>query len=215
MSHIHDVIDTDKHFVINPITRAVSNSAETKNILFQYDHNSERFTFELPRIIDGHDMTKCNSVQIHYVNVDAKTKATYEGLYNVGDVIVPDDNPELIIFSWLVSRNATQYVGNLTFIIRFACVSEDGTLDYVWNTAINSNINIASGINNAEDIEIGYADILAELIVRINNIEQRDTSSDVYIVDNGNGNITLQIKNTDTEIVLTDDGNGNIRTELM
>lgn len=213
MSHIHSVVDTDKHFIINPVTRSVSNSSETKNILFQHDHNSERFTFELPKIIDGHDMTQCNSVQIHYVNIDAKTKSTYEGLYNVGDVIVPDDNPELIIFSWLVSRNATQYVGNLAFIIRFACVSEDGTLDYVWNTAINSNINIASGINNAEDIEIGYADILAELIARINNIEQRDTPSDVYIVDDGNGNITLNISSK--KVKFTDDGNGNIKMEVL
>ena len=179
MYHIHNVIDTDKHYIINSITRAVSNSAETKNILFQYDHNSERFTFELPRIIDGHDMTKCNLVQIHYVNVDAKTKAAHEDVYNVSDVEISESDPEIITFSWLVSRNATQYVGNLSFIIRFACVSEDGTLDYVWNTAINSNINIASGINNTEDIEYGSYDILSELAARILSLENTETNVSV------------------------------------
>lgn len=193
MSHIHNVIDTDKHYIINSITRAVSNSAETKNILFQYDHNSERFTFELPRIIDGHDMTKCNLVQIHYVNVDAKTKAAHEDVYNVSDVEISESDPEIITFSWLVSRNATQYVGNLSFIIRFACVSEDGTLDYVWNTAINSNINIASGINNTEYIEYGSYDILAELAARILSLENTDPNRHAeYFTITDDGAISLK-----------------------
>ena len=183
MSHIHSVVDADKHFIINPITRAVSNSTETKNTLFQYDHNSERFTFEMPRTIDGHDMTECNSIQIHYVNIDAKTKATYEGLYNVGDVDVSENDPELITFSWLISRNATQFVGSLNFIVRFACVSEQGTLDYVWNTAIHSGVYIASSINNTEDIEHGYADILADWTCRITALEQGGGSGSGITVD--------------------------------
>ena len=183
MSHIHSVVDADKHFIINPITRAVSNSTETKNTLFQYDHNSERFTFEMPRTIDGHDMTECNSIQIHYVNIDAKTKATYEGLYNVGDVDVSENDPELITFSWLISRNATQFVGSLNFIVRFACVSEQGTLDYVWNTAIHSGVYIASSINNTEDIEYGYADILADWTCRITALEQGGGSGSGITVD--------------------------------
>ena len=74
MAHIHSVFDSDTHFVIDPITRQLKNETSKKASVVQFDHNSECFTFELPRIIEGHDMTTCNVVQIHYLNIDAKTK---------------------------------------------------------------------------------------------------------------------------------------------
>ena len=55
MSHNHNVIDTDAHYKIDGITRTIVNIDETKRELVQNDHNSERFTFEIPRYVDGHD----------------------------------------------------------------------------------------------------------------------------------------------------------------
>ena len=65
MAHKHSVIDTDKHFVIDPVTREITNNSE-KLSLMQNDHNSETYTFEIPRNIDGHEMALCNVVEIHY-----------------------------------------------------------------------------------------------------------------------------------------------------
>lgn len=198
MSHKHSVIDTDKHFIIDAVTREVSNSTETKNTLFQYDHNSEQFTFELQKIIDGHDMTDCNSVQIHYINIDAKTKETRSGIYEVNDVKVSADNPEIITFSWLVSRNATQLVGSLNFIVRFACVSEEGQMEYVWSTAIHSNVYIASSISNTEVVVEEYADILASWESRIFN-----TETNMSVIDETIKEHDSRITSLETDCVTT------------
>lgn len=48
MGHTHNVYDTDTHFSINPVTRMIKNESSKKVTLIQHDHNSERFTFELP-----------------------------------------------------------------------------------------------------------------------------------------------------------------------
>ena len=78
--HEHPVIDADKHYIIDPITRAVTNATSKKNTLIQNDHNSERFTFEIPKLVDGHDMTLCNSVQIHYINIESGTSSHNQSL---------------------------------------------------------------------------------------------------------------------------------------
>lgn len=159
----HPVYDTDTHFVIDPITREMSNTACRKACLIQHDHNSERFTFEAPLYVEGHEMLKCDSVQIHYINIDSQTKEQSAGVYEVTDVdTIPDLDRPGICFSWLISHNATEYVGSLSFLVRFACYGEDGNLSYVWNTAIYSGISISNGIDNGEAIIDDYADILNE-----------------------------------------------------
>lgn len=40
MAHLHQVRDTDTHFIIDPVTRAVTNANEVKNRIFRGDHNS-------------------------------------------------------------------------------------------------------------------------------------------------------------------------------
>ena len=63
MAHKHEVIDTDKHFIIDPVTMGFSTESK-KTTLMQGDHNCERFTFEIPRFIDKHDMSLCNRVEM-------------------------------------------------------------------------------------------------------------------------------------------------------
>lgn len=159
MAHLHSVYDSDTHFSINPITRALRNEASGKTSLIQYDHNSERFTFEIPRFIEGHDMSQCNVIRVHYINIDAKTKAEVSGVYEVDDMQISPDSDDVVICSWLISRNATQLVGSLNFLIRFTCVNDD-VVDYAWNTAVYSGISVASGINADETYEDDYSDIL-------------------------------------------------------
>ena len=50
MAHAHIVSDSDNHFIIDPISRQISNNSK-KTILIKTDHNSEQFTFELPRYV--------------------------------------------------------------------------------------------------------------------------------------------------------------------
>lgn len=161
MAHKHSVYDSDLHFAINPITRTITNMSSQKTTLIQYDHNSERFTFELPRYVEGHDMSVCNSIEIHYLNVEAATKMKSEGVYAVTDLQLSPEDENVVICSWLISQNATRLVGSLNFLVRFACVT-DGTIDYVWNTAIFTGIAVSSGIYNGDVIVEQYADILEQ-----------------------------------------------------
>lgn len=162
MAMKHSVYDTDTHFSINPITRVLKNEASAKTTLIQYDHNSERFTFEMPRHIEGHDMSLCDLVQVHYNNIDAVTKEQSQGVYDVEDLQVSPDGDDVVIMSWLISGNATKFVGSLNFLVRFACLSDNATLSYVWNTAIYTAISVSSGIYNGEAVIEEYTEILEE-----------------------------------------------------
>ena len=159
MAHIHEVIDSDKCFTIDPITRLIVNDAGNKKTqLIQNDHNSERFAFQLPRYIEGHDMSLSNKVEVHYINLDQTSNERSVGVYEVTDLALSEDN-ESVLLSWLISNNATKYVGVLSFAICFKCMS-DNVIDYSWNTAINSSIQIAKGMYNSEIITKDYIDVL-------------------------------------------------------
>lgn len=164
MAHIHPVKDTDVHYKIDAVSRVIVNVDETKRMLVQNDHNSERLTFEVPRYVDGHDLADCNVVQIHYVNSDMFEKNKSVGVYEVDDVGIKGtegENANIVILTWLVSGNATRFVGNLDFVIRFSCVTENA-VDYAWNTAVFKGISIIAGIYNSDVVVEEYADVLEQ-----------------------------------------------------
>ena len=156
MAHTHSVIDDDLRFIIDPSTREIGNGSQ-KVKLMQYDHNSEQFTFEIPRFVEGHDMSLCNSIRVNYININKSNREQHPGVYEVSDIKVEEDN---IIFSWLVSRNATQYVGPLNFLIKFMCFDENDYITYEWHTDIFKSASVSTGMNNEESIEEVYPDIL-------------------------------------------------------
>lgn len=161
MAHEHDVQDSDKRFVIDPITRSIVNQSG-KIVLMEGDHNSEVFTFEMPRYVDGHDMTKCNEVRIHYLNKPDGTSPYFnKDVYEVSDLRVDPENDELVIFSWLVSGNATGYAGSLNFAIKFSCVV-NGVVQYKWGTGVHSGLTVGMSIENGEIVVQEYSDILEQ-----------------------------------------------------
>lgn len=173
MAHSHPVTDMDVYFEIDAITRKIV-AKSGKSALIQGDHNSERFSFRLPRIIDGHDMAQCNSVQVHYINVDSTTKEHNADVYEVEDMRVDAESEDFIILSWLISQNATKYDGSLSFLIKFKCVN-DGKVDYVWNTSVYTGISISNGIDNGEAVETEYSDILSAWEARLDALEQAES----------------------------------------
>ena len=155
MAHTHSVIDSDNHFIINSVTREITNNSK-KVKLMQGDHASEIFTFEIPRYVDGHDMSLCNKIAIHYINIGQN--GSNPDVHLVEDASV-DDAEENLVFSWLIYRTATKYPGTLNFLIKFSCVT-DGVIEYQWNTDIFKGIMIAAGIDNEETLVEEYSDIL-------------------------------------------------------
>lgn len=149
--HKHPVYDTDLHLIIDPITRSVKNESG-KTVIMQNDHDSERFTFEIPRYVDGHDMSLCNVVQVHYINIDSSNKSNQNAdIYSIVDIQVSPESEEVVIGSWLISKNATLYAGSLNFIFRFACVDEETSeITYQWFSDVSSDLKVSKGIYNIE-----------------------------------------------------------------
>ena len=155
----HPVYDTDLHFTIDTTTRALITQMK-KLTLVQGSHNSERFTFDFPRMVEGHDLSQCDLVEVHFLNIDAITKETSPGTYGVDDVQVCADDDQKITFSWLIDGRATKFGGTMSFSIHFKCMG-DGKLLYRWPTAVFSGILISDGIDHGEAVMEDYTDIVA------------------------------------------------------
>lgn len=181
MAHAHSLYDTDPHFRIDPATRNIINMSG-KVVLVQHDHNSERFTFEIPRHVDGHDMSLCNKAEIHYINGNSISKN--HGLYLVDDLQLDPNDDGYVICSWLISHNATKLIGTLNFMIRFECLTGE-IIDYAWSTGVYSGVTVSPGIYNSEDIIEDYADVLEQWKleletagITITGVEQTITSTE-------------------------------------
>ncbi len=158
MAHLHSVYDNDTHFRIDPVTRKIKNESG-KVILMQNDHNSERFTFEIPRYIDEHDMSVCNKVEVHFINLkDDKTEKSAD-VYPVEDLQISPNSDDVVICSWLISQNATKHAGSLNFVLRYACLTGD-VIDYQWYTDIHKGISVSESISNTAYVATEYSDVL-------------------------------------------------------
>ena len=146
MPHAHPVVDSDSRFVIDSTTREITTSS-SKTELIQGDHQSERITFEIPKIVEGHDMSLCDRIEIHYINTDKKTKATSKDVYIADDVTVDGDK---LTFTWLISSNATKYQGALNFTIIFMCLDDEGNYTYKWSTEICKLLTVGVSIYNSD-----------------------------------------------------------------
>ena len=174
--HTHPVPDTDTYFVIDPITRQIQNTNSKKNVVMQYDHNSERFTFELPRFVDGHDMLECTSVTVNVDNIEVVESGEDEEVVeprvnsdapDMADLRVHPNDPEKVICSWLISRNSTQLAGILSFHIEFKCVDSNGNVVYEWSTDTYSNITVKARKKNGEAAIAEHTDLLEQWRTRI------------------------------------------------
>lgn len=186
MAHTHPVTDKDTHFEIDGGTRLVKNTSDTKTMLVQFDHKSERFTFKIPREIDGHDLMDCNRVRVHFLNLERSKRTEHKGVSPITDTLAvhPEDD-KFVTCSWLVPNEATQIVGYLYFVIEFACVDGNEVL-YSWNTARHTSITIAEGLNGGKEVVEANIDILTQWenelkANQITNITQTTTSTE----DNG------------------------------
>lgn len=162
--HSHSVVDSDSYFVIDPVTREIENATRQRNILMQFDHCSERYTFEVARYVEGHDMTLCTHVKVHYINIDSATGQSKPGVADLNDLqINPNNqNEDTVICTWLITRDATQLAGSLSFLVQYLCKDEDGNIVYEWYSDIYSDAIVKAGRNNGEHVVAEYTDILEQ-----------------------------------------------------
>ena len=166
-THAHPVVDKDTRFVIDPDTRLIINTATDELYLMQFDHNSETYTFQLPRYVEGHDMMLCNRVYVHFNNIDEIDGAENADVAAVYDLRVDPDNAGMVICSWTIQRQSTQLAGILSFLVQYQCVNDDGVTVYEWHTDIFNSVSVKSGRNNARAAVIEYSNIIEQWRERI------------------------------------------------
>ena len=177
MAHDSKIQDTETHFIIDPTTRTITNGFVGNNIIVQHDHNSERFTFEIPRYVDGHDMSECTEVRVNYRNSASSGLSKTESVYICDDLAISDKDENTVTFSWLLSSATTQYIGFLYFSVVFICL-DGATIDYAWNTGIYKDITIIESINNSEEVVTDNVDAIASLREELKS-EIEDAVSDL------------------------------------
>ena len=185
----------DTHFIIDPLNNmAITNANEAKNTLQLGDHDSEVYTFELPRFIEGHDMTLCNLVEVHFINAGSDKVHNSNGVFVVEDMEIADDGNETLLFTWTVSGDGTKYAGSLNFRIKFSCI-EDGKYTYKKWSATYKGIIVADGFDNGEYIETEYADVLAAWESRLSALEQNPSGVQTVngVAPDGEGNVVVEV----------------------
>lgn len=160
MTHKHEIKNCAHSFRINPSDRGIYKTSPNNIILMQGDHNSVRFSFRVPRYINGHDMSLCNKIELNYINISLDKANKTEDVYIVQDMAVDTADEKYILFSWLLSKNATKYAGTLSFLIEFLCVKEDATASYSWHTDKHT-LTMTEGMDNEETVVEAVSDVLA------------------------------------------------------
>ena len=156
------IIDSDVHFTVDTINKIIISPGKKK--LVQFSHNSERITFDCERYIEGHDIMNCNVVQIHYLN---------DGIYDIDDLTVNEDDDSKVTFTWLISGNVTKEVINeIPFSLILECTEEDGTCTYSWETEENKSVYVVKSRRNSQNVTYKYADVLEQWDARLEEVEK-------------------------------------------
>lgn len=228
-SNFHEVIDDDTHFVIDPVTRTITNPDSDDIVLMQYDHNSEIFTFEIPRVIEGHDiLTTSAMVQIHFRNISLDGKESSSGLSMASPRYSNEyDGGKTVLFSWSIPKTATMYNGILAFAIRIAClgnlVDHEFAIEYDWHTEIFAGIPVLETIDNSDseanvfkDLLSQYKDELSEsLVSKVTeqlNTDMNSITSKVTILETNVNGLIANVEEMDDKLNQLQNNIGNSGT---
>lgn len=168
--HVHEVADSGPYFIIDPVTRAITNPTGRPLTLMQRDHNSTVYTFQLPRYIDGHDMLLCNRVKCHFNNIENgedESLIEHPDVIELTDLRVNPDDKETAICSWVVTRQATWYAGALGFFLQYLCVDNAGNETYEWHTDKFTDILVKKTEHSDEAAVLEYTAVFEQWRERI------------------------------------------------
>lgn len=127
-----------------------------KSIGAQFDENSIRINFKLPKIVGDNINLAKMIIKIKYINAGGK-----KGQYIVEDV---NEENEYITFSWVLSGLVTRDSGVVKFNVCAVSVNDNGDVIAEWNTAI-SEFGILKGIDiHSPSITPTEKDIISQLI---------------------------------------------------
>ena len=145
MANHSTVKDTGAFFTIEPETREVKVPPTHKVIGVVGDHLAEQLTFEIPKLIDGHDIAGCVHRYVGWVNV--------EGERGSDQLVELTELPEgardgMLYFTWTIRDKLAATKGLVQFSLHFEDVDANGERLYHWGTTVCKNCEILDAINH-------------------------------------------------------------------
>lgn len=156
----------DAYLIVDPDSRNIT-IPEIESAFGVYgDNNAERKYFKSPRIVgNGIDLTECY-LYVNYISASTKIGQI---LCDVGDAPNGTATEDEIVFSWPITRNVLDK--NISGEIFFAVQAKTKTGDTVFTTR-KAKGNCYESIEGTETVTEEYADIVLQLISRMDKVEE-------------------------------------------
>nr|DAH20401.1 MAG TPA: hypothetical protein [Bacteriophage sp.] len=156
----------DAYLIVDPDSRNIT-IPEIESAFGVYgDNNAERKYFKSPRIVgNGIDLTECY-LYVNYISASTKIGQI---LCDVGDAPNGTATEDEIVFSWPITRNVLDK--NVSGEIFFAVQAKTKTGDTVFTTR-KAKGNCYESIEGTEAVAEEYADIVLQLISRMDKVEE-------------------------------------------
>lgn len=159
-------------FMINPETRIIEVPESERLFGVNFDKDVEKKYFKCPKIVGNNiDLSK-HKIYVVYQKADESitTLMGEVGKYWCEDVKV-DETGDYIEFSWLLSGNVLRERGFIAFKV-VAVYTDTGTgeLKTRWNTVPSVGL-VRFTLSDGEEITEQYADIISQLLSRMDAVE--------------------------------------------
>ena len=152
----HIVVGSDRYITV---------PESLQKIGVQFDHNAETVTFDCPRYWDGHDLSKMK-VYINYMRPNDSF-----GAYLCSDAEIDSVDDTIMHFNWTISGHVTEFAGPLSFLVCICDVDQNGDATTHWNSELNTQLYISSGMKCRDAILGRYPDIITQLLNRMDSVE--------------------------------------------
>ena len=191
--------EVEEHIIIGK-DRFIQVPQNLKKIAVQYDHNVRTVTFDCPRYSDGRDLSTM-IISVNYLRPDGEP-----GLYTVKEIRIDETDETLMHFDWVIEDDVTAVNGTLSFLICAKKTNSDGINENHWNTELNQEMTISKGLNCTEQIINRYPDLIAQILLRLDEVEKNQGSGSGSDSGSGSG---LDATGAAINQVPTADGEGN------
>lgn len=161
-------VETEEHIVIGT-DRYITVPKPLQRIAVQFDHDVETVTFDCPRYWDDIDM----STMTVYIN--CKLPNGDLDAYPAKNIKVDGD---IMHFDWTISRNLTQYKGQLTFLVCAKKTDTGGVEVNHWNSELCTDMYISEGMECDPQAQMEYTDLITQLLERMTVVEQINVNAE-------------------------------------
>lgn len=157
-------MNVSEHVVVGS-DRYITVPESLQKIGVQFDHNAETVTFDCPRYWDGHDLSMMK-IYINYMRPNDSF-----GAYLCNDAEIDSMDDTIMHFNWVISGHVTEFAGPLSFLVCICDVDQNGDSTTHWNSELNTQMYISSGMKCRDAILGRYPDIITQLLNRMDSVE--------------------------------------------